>query len=141
MVLLGTDPRRILLAVGLHLAAQDLGSLVVEVERVGHGSLAQPDQEHLLRTASAWWQAQLETMPGVVALAERAAAADPRAALPLLIGEIQTACASSVGDATTALLAVCALQRHGLRGSWSRSRREGHDLPRARSRLAGDVVR
>lgn len=114
MVLLGTDVQRILIAVGLHLQALDLGDLVLQVERVNHGQPDQTDIPGLHRWASEWWHEQRRELPSVLALAHMSSMADPREALPALVMEIQLHSGHRLGESTAILLAVCFLARHGL---------------------------
>ncbi len=113
-VLLGTDPDRILLAVGLHLRALDLGDLALDVERVDHGRPDPATGADLCRRGAQWWLTQVAALAPVAALADRSSMSDPRAALPMLITEIHRHSTTRFGDSTAALLAVCFTVRHSL---------------------------
>lgn len=114
MVLLGTDPERILTAVGLHLHALDVGELVLTAERVHHGGPDRTSVAELHRRAGEWWLLWRQRLPSVATRARQAALSDPRVALPELVGEIREAVAVPLGDTTATLLAVCVIARHGL---------------------------
>jgi len=113
-VLLGTDPDRILLAVGLHLRSLDLGDLALDVERVNHGRPDPATRADLRRRGARWWLGQQAALTPVATRADRSSMSDPRAALPLLIAEIHEHSTGRLGDSTAALLAVCLTVRHGL---------------------------
>jgi hypothetical protein len=114
LVLLGTDPERMLTAVGLHLRAMDVGELVLETERISHGRPDRTEGTDLRRAAAAWWLDRRLALAPMEDVAERAAMSDPRTALPALVAELRRHSDEPLTQATAILLAVCFVARDGL---------------------------